>query len=272
MEPLATLAVEPARIGNLKVSRLVLGGNPLSGISHQGSKMDAAMKHYFTTQKIKNLLRQAETLGINTLVARADNHIIRTLMEYWDEGGTIQWIAQTCPEYGGIEVGVQHAIHGGAKACYIHGGQMDFLKANNKLDDVPAAIARIKEAGLLAGIAGHTPGVFEWAELHLQLDFYMCSYYNPSSRDQHAQHVSDAPEWFKTKDRDIMAGIIRHIGKPAIHYKVMAGGRNQPQEAFAFVARHMRANDVVCVGVYPREHPEMLAENARWLTEALASL
>jgi hypothetical protein len=228
------------------------------------------MKHYFTSQNIKALFRQAEELGVNTLVARADNHIIRILMEYWNEGGKIQWIAQTCPEYANIEVGVHHAINGGAKGCYIHGGQMDFLLANNKPKGIADAVAKIKEAGLLAGVAGHTPRVFEWAETNLKVDFYMTSYYNPSSRDKHAQHNANVPEWFMEKDRDIMTGIIRHLSKPAIHYKVLAAGRNNPAEALAFAARHLRPNDVVCVGICPRERPDILAEDARLLSAALS--
>ena len=96
-------------------------------------------------------------------MGRADKHIVRLLGEYWDEGGTIQWIAQTCPEFGSPLAGVNAAIHGGAHAVYIHGGQMDFLLANNRLPEAVAAFERIKEAGLPAGIAAHKPDAHLWA-------------------------------------------------------------------------------------------------------------
>lgn len=155
------------KIGHLSVSRLIIGGNPFSGFSHQSREKDIEMKRYYTTSRIKDTLRRAEELGINTFIGRADHHIIRVLLEYWDEGGTIQWIAQTCPEFGSISRGIENAISGGAKACYIHGGQMDFLLAHNKLKEAPAGIGRIREAEMPAGIAGHNPKVFEWAEKHL---------------------------------------------------------------------------------------------------------
>ncbi len=44
------------------------------------------------------------------------------------------------------------------------------------------AIDCIRRKGMLAGIAGHTPEVFEWAEAHLDVDYYMCCYYNPTPR------------------------------------------------------------------------------------------
>jgi hypothetical protein len=227
------------------------------------------MTHFFTTQRIKDTLREAERLGINTIVARADHHIMRVLLEYWDEGGTIQWLAQTCPEIGTIGRGVDNAVRGGAKACYVHGGVMDFLLAKGQLEEVPDAIEKIRAAGLVAGVAGHNPRVFEWAEAHLDVDFYMCSYYNPSSRDKQAERVADRAEWFKAEDREIMVGLIGKLSKPAIHYKVMAAGRNDPGEALAFVAGHLRPNDAVCVGIYPKDNPRMLEEDLRLLEDAL---
>ena len=65
--------------------------------------MDRRMLHYYTSARIKQTFREAEALGINTVIARADHHIMRLLMEYWDEEGSLQWIAQTCPELGSIE-------------------------------------------------------------------------------------------------------------------------------------------------------------------------
>jgi len=123
----------------MDVSRFILGSNPFSGFSHQTPETDLQMKRYFTAQTIKDTLREAESLGINTVIARADQHIRRLLLEYWDEGGVIQWFAQTCPEVGPTETGVQRAIEGGAKACHVHGGVMDHLLAQGKLDEVPRA-------------------------------------------------------------------------------------------------------------------------------------
>jgi hypothetical protein len=266
------MSLDTVQFGALPVSRLMLGSNPFSGFSHQSVERDLEMRHYFTTANLKAALSSAEALGITTLCARADHHVMRLLMEYRDEGGTLQWLAQTCPELGTIERGVQNAISGGAKACYVHGGVMDNLLANNRLDEVPAAIAMIRDAGLTAGIAGHNPRVFEWAEEHLDVDFYMCCYYNPTSRDKVADHVHGATEWFLAEDRQRMVEVIGKLGKPAIHYKVMAAGRNDPREALAFTAQHLRANDAVCIGVFPKDKPDMLAEDAQILEEELAKV
>jgi len=263
------MSIDRIQIGHLSVSRLIIGGNPFSGFSHQSREKDIEMKRYYTTSRIKDTLKRAEELGINTFIGRADHHIMRVLLEYWDKGGTIQWIAQTCPELGSTNRGIENAISGGAKACYIHGGQMDFLLAHNKLKEVPATITKIKEAGIPAGIAGHNPRVFGWADKHLNADFYMCSYYNPSHRDEQAEHTSGMSESFKSEDREVMVKLIQHLSKPVIHYKVMAAGRNDPKEAFTFVARYLRPQDAVCVGVYTKDYPKMLEENLQLFKNSL---
>ena len=263
------MPIGTVRIGQLDVSRMIIGGNPFSGFSHQGPEKDLEMTRYYTTACIKDTLRRAEVLGINMFLGRADRHITRMLWEYWDEGGTIQWFAQTCPEYVSINRSIAEAIGGGAAACYVHGGQMDFFLAQDRLDEIPTAIAQIRDAGLPAGIAGYNPKVFAWAEEHLDVDFYMCAYYNPSHRDEHAELVHGVKECYVPEDREAMVQMIQHLSKPVIHYKVLAAGRNDPQDAFAFVAQHMRPQDAVCVGVYTKDDPNMLEEDLRLLEDSL---
>ncbi len=264
-------SMEYVKIRDLTLSKIIVGSNPFSGNSHQGPRRDMEMRHYYTTARIKEVLKRAENQGINTILARGDHHIMRILMEYWDEGGGLQWFAQTCPELGPIERGIDNAIFGGAKACYIHGGVMDFLYTNKKLDEVPAAIEKIKNAGMPAGIAAHNPEVLEWAEENIDVDFYMCSYYNPTSRDKDPEHRSSTTEWFRKEDRDTMVEIIKKLGKPAIHYKVMAAGRNEPEEALGFAAKHLRPQDAVCIGVFTKDNPGMLEDDISLLRKHLAS-
>ena len=257
--------------GGLAVSRFILGSNPFSGFSHQGSEMDLAMKHYYTTECIKHTLRQAEALGINSLVARTDHHVMRFLMEHWDEGGQLQWLAQTCPEVGDHRACVERAAGCSAKVCHIHGGVMDFLFAQGRMAEIPPVVEMIHDRGMLAGIAAHNPAVIRWAEENLDVDYYLCSYYNSARRDQRAEHVPGMKEWFWAEDRQTMTGLIQGLSRPAIHYKVMAAGRNDPREAFTWVARSLRPGDAVCVGVFTRGAPAMLREDVELLEEALAA-
>ncbi len=257
------MTLPSTRLGTLCVSRFILGSNPFSGFSHQGHEADREMKRYYTVARIKEVLHAAERLGVNTLCGRADHHMVRLLQEYWDEGGEIQWLAQTCPELGPIERGVANALGGGARACYIHGGVMDNLVGSGDVASIEPAIRLIRSAGLPAGIAGHTPEVFRWAETNLDVDFYMCCYYNPIPRAANPQHVAGLQEAYRETDRDAMTALIGTLSRPVIHYKVMAAGRNNPAEAFARVRRHLRDQDAVCVGIYPPHGDRILEDDIR---------
>ncbi|MGC8833060.1 MAG: hypothetical protein ACP5R4_03320 [Armatimonadota bacterium] len=261
-----------ASIAGLRVSRLIIGGNPFSGFSHQSPEQDRRMREYYTPERICEELRNAECLGVNTFIGRADKHIVSVLEMYRELGGTIQWIAQTCPEAGAPAEGMRQALAGGPHACYIHGGVMDKLFSNGRLDEAVEAIRLAKSAGVPVGIAGHRPEVFEWAEEHADVDFYMCSHYNPIPRLETASHRSGLQESYLDEDRTAMVKVIAKLSRPVIHYKVMAAGRNNPKDALEFTVKHMRANDAVCVGIYSEFKKDMLVEDVRLLQNALQVL
>jgi hypothetical protein len=261
--------VDTVKLGSFETSRFMLGSNPFSGFSHQSAARDAEMVHWYTSARIKELLRRAEELGITGLVGRADRHIIRALMEYWDEGGKLQWSAQTCPGVGPTLKTAQMAIGGGARAVHIHGGVMDNCLAAGDMADPLEGIEHISKAGLPVGIAGHNPEVFRWAEREkLPVDYYMCSYYNSANRDKSAEKLPGQKEWFREEDRATMTELIGELSKPVIHYKVMAAGRNDPAEAIGFAVEAMRPQDAICIGIFTKDNPEMLAEDVRIFEEA----
>lgn len=258
-----------AAIQHLQVSKLILGSNPFSGFSHQSEQTDDDMRHYFSSARIKQTLAEAEALGVNTLLARTDFHVMRMFMEYRDEGGRLQWFAQTCPEVGDHATCVRRAKAYGAAACHIHGGVMDNLFAHGRLAEIPPVIEMIRANGMLAGVAAHNPAVITWAAEHLDVDYFLCSYYNPIPRDKNPEHVAGTDEYYGQEDRAAMVEVIQTLAKPVIHYKILAAGRNDPAAAFAYAAAHMRANDAVCVGIYPKDHPGMLREDVSLLEQAL---
>ena len=250
-------------IDGLRVSRLLLGSNPFSGFSHQGVARDEHMVHHYTAARIKEALFEAERLGITGLVARTDFHVMRLLLEYRDEGGRLSWFAQTCPEVGDSEACVRRAARGGAVACHIHGGVMDHLVANGRGGESTSAIALARALGMKAGIAGHTTAVFEWAEQNLDVDYYMCCYYNPTPRTADPEHVHGAVEEYRAEDRRAMTDLIQGLSRPVIHYKVLAAGRNDPEEAFAYCGSKMRPQDLACIGVFTGDDTKMLETDVR---------
>jgi len=260
-----------AQIRHLQVSKFILGSNPFSGFSHQSPETDWEMRRFFSSSRIKQILHDAEGLGVNTIIARSDYHVMRLLFEYREETPEtqLQWFAQTCPEVGSHVACIQRAEAYHAKAVHLHGGVMDYRFAQGDLDDVQPALDLIREKGMLAGFAAHNFRVIEWAEKHLDLDYYLCCYYNPDRRDERAGHDPNAREVYLEEDRQTMTDLISELSRPVIHYKIMAAGRNDPARAFAYAASKMRQNDAVCVGVYPKDKADMLQEDVRLLEESL---
>jgi hypothetical protein len=247
--------------GAIQVTRLVIGGNPFSGFSHQGRERDREMMGYYTVARIKKALRLAEEAGINTFFGRTDRHIRRMLMEYWDEGGTVQWFGQTASENGDQLATIRQAAAAGAKGVYVHGGIVDNWFAQGQLDLLRAALETMRECGVVAGFAGHNVEAHQWIRDHLQVDFQMCSYYDPSPRADNPHHQQGVTEKWDAAQRDRMAGLIDTIAWPVVHYKVFAGGNIPIEDGWSFMAQHVRADDLVCVGHYLKENPNMIREN-----------
>jgi hypothetical protein len=250
-------------LGKVSVTRLIAGGNPFSGFSHQSKQRDGEMVRYYTAARIKEALRKAEAAGINTFFGRTDRHVQRLLLEYWDEGGTIQWFGQTASELGDQLAAIRSAVASGASGVYVHGGVVDNWYAQGRYDMFQAALETMRECGVAAGFAGHSIEAHAWIRDHLQPDFQMCSYYDPSPRESNPHHVAGVEEKWDDDHRDRAVALIQTIPWPVVHYKVFAGGNKPIQAGWDFLARHIRPHDLVCIGHYLGDNPDMIAENAR---------
>ena len=195
----------------------------------------------------------------------------RVLLEHWDEGGTLQWFGHTCPELGPPERTFDLVARAGARACHIHGGYADHLLANGRLEDLKPSVEHARRLGLTIGLAGHITDTIRWAEENLDVDYYMCSYYNPIPRKVDAEHRSGLQEVYLDEDRKAMTDLIRDLSRPVIHYKVLAAGRNDPREALAYVARSMRPGDAVCVGAYVKDNPGMVRDDVELFASSLSA-
>lgn len=255
-------------LGSVAISRFILGGNPFSGYAHQTPERSKEMVDWYTMERVKEAYRLAERAGVTTHVGRADHFVMRALNEHWNEGGTLLWICQTCPGVGPISMGVQNAIAGGAKCCFIHGGEMDHRVAHNETAEIFEGIKTIKGHGMAAGVAGHSTNTIRWAMDHLDVDFFMTCYYNPDDRTQ-SPAATGEEECYLAAHRDAMCALIQELPKPAIHYKVLAAGRTDPVEAFDQVAEVYRPGDAVCVGIHTKDDPDMIRKDVVLLETAL---
>ncbi len=249
-------------IASYNITRLIIGGNPYSGISHQSPDASKAMEDYYTTNQIMSDLAQAEQNGINTVLARADKHIMRTLNEYWNTGGKIQWIAQTPKhtEYSDLNDYLQIIARYNPIAIYHHGGTTDMLFTEGKLNTLKKNIKRIRDLGCAVGIGTHEPHVLKHCYSEgFDVDFYVCALYN------HTRHR----EMYLSADRDIAVSAIQSIPTPIIAIKVLAAGRNEPNDAFRFALENIKPIDAMAVGMYTRYQADQIEQNAQTVAEII---
>jgi hypothetical protein len=245
-------ALPEIKIGDHEVSRLIVGGNPFSGNSHKSAQLSREMRDYYTNEKVKETLTECERCGINTIQARGDNHIMRMLNEYWNEGGKLQWIAQTASERASIPANIGQIASCGAIACYHHGSKTDSLFKAGKIDSVKDMLAVIRDKGMPVGLGTHDPAVIRYAEDNdFDVDFYMMAFYNLSKRS----------EAYLPEDREMACEVIREVDKPFLAFKIMAAGRNDPHEAFKYAYENIKPIDAVVVGIFTKYQPNQVQED-----------
>ena len=261
-----------------RVSRLICGGNPLSGFSHVSSKLDREMIEYYTMPNLLALLDECRRHGINTFQSRGDRHQMRMYLEHTLAGGQMQWIAQTASEFGDIGANVREIAEYGPMAIYHHGTHTDNSWHRGRIDAVQDVIKAIHDRGLPAGIASHIPEVIEYAEEKgWETDFYMCCFYNLARQYKSAPAVEQdayARDQFPDADPPRMTAVIRQVAKPCIGFKIMAASRNcstpeSTRAAFRYALENVKPTDMVNVGIF-QKHRNQVAENAAFVREILA--
>ena len=124
------------KIGNVKISRLICGGNLINGYPNNNNfiYLTSLFKNYFTDEKSIETLQISEENGINTCImnvegGKGEENSIRILKRYWKEGGKIQWIAQCNSYENDLTRIAKKAIDNGAVGAFIQGGCGDnFIK------------------------------------------------------------------------------------------------------------------------------------------------
>jgi len=220
----------------LRVSRLIIGGNLISGSAHAGELLyqSALMTHYFDTERILKTWALAEANGINTTLMRCDPHIIEHYKKFRERGGRMQWFAQSAPEQGDPVENARTALNSGASAIYLHGGRSDAMVEQGKVEEIGRIVAGMKKLGIRAGVGGHKLETIRAVEeAGVDPDFYMYTV-------NRVGYLSSEPE----KIADYMAAVDR----PWIGFKVLGAGRDRPKDGF----RHAfeRGADFICVGMF----------------------
>jgi len=268
-------ALPTVKLGPYEITRLIVGGNPLKGYSHLRNDLDREMAEYHTEARIVETLRACEAAGMNTMQSRGDEQIFGAVRAYRAAGGRMHWICQTASEWPDVMENIRAIAELEPIAIYHHGTNTDQHFKAGTMEVVRQRLERIKELGLLAGVASHMPWCLEWiAERDWPVDFYMCSFYN-LAREAHESKIATGKfvkedHLFCEEDPPRMLQFVQQIDKPCLVYKVLAAGRKcDSQEDVRAALRYAYANikptDAVIVGMWTKylDQPRLNVEHVR---------
>ncbi len=244
-------------LGTLEASKIILGGNLLSGYVHSRDLIyvSSLVLHYHQKDRIFRTLMLAEQCGVNTLLS---NPVVMPLMqEYWNEGyGKIQFISDCAgldysdgikpmpfDKYTDI---VKKAIDDGANAGYIQGETADYYIGHGEVDKIVSIMDLLRKNNLPIGIGAHRiETIKKCVELGLETDFWMKTLHT------HDYWSATAPTWHDNMycfDPQETIRYMETLPQPWIAFKTLAAGSLHPGQAFPWC--YQNGADFLCVGMY----------------------
>ncbi|MCX5770232.1 MAG: twin-arginine translocation signal domain-containing protein [Candidatus Hydrogenedentes bacterium] len=259
------------KIGDVELSRLMLGGNLISGYSHSRelTYVSALMRHYNTDEKILETLRIAEENGVDSINTAVWDDL-SVLQKHLREGSKMKWFIAANPDQKGNMDQVKKAVENGADVIYIQGQAADKLVSEGLLELIGQEVEFIHSYNLPAGVAAHSLNtIIACEKAGFNPDFYQ--------KTLHTHDYFTAPKPPVTEDMgkednfwcrdpqaviDYMAGIKR----PWIAFKVMAAGAIPPLKGFQYAVDG--GADFVLAGMFDWQ----IVDDVRYFKTAMAKV
>jgi len=233
------------KIGNVTLSRMILGGNLIGGWAHARDLIYVSklVRAYHHRDKIFETFALAEKCGVNTVLTNP--LLCKTINDYWRQGGRIQFIS----DCGGKDVlqMIRKSIDHGACACYIQGGVADQLVEKGQFDLIAKSLDLIRANRLPAGIGGHKLRTIQsCVEKGLRPDFWMKTLHRANYWSAAPQQPEHDNIWCENAAETI--AYMAQLAEPWIAFKILAAGAIEPKVAFRFAFES--GADFICVGMY----------------------
>ena len=259
-----TAKMPTGKLGNLTISRMILGGNLIGGWAHSRDLIYVSklFKAYNTKEKIFETLALSEQHGINTILL-ADS-LLDIINKYKKEtGGKIQTIIDFRPNENSPTAGIDKVIDNGADSIYLHGASCDALAKKGRVDIIPKALEHIRKRGLSAGIGGHSYYVLEQCrDVKIEPDYWVKTFHHdkywsahpkdkrePFSVDnkQSDNHDEIHDNMFCLEPQETI-DFFKTEEKPWIAFKTLAAGAIPPVSGFKYAFEN--GADFITVGMF----------------------
>jgi hypothetical protein len=278
-QPASTGADYPCgKIGKATISRLLLGGNLISGYLHSRDLKytGALFRAYVTEEKLMQTLRLAEQQGINTVFETGAQYVDRYNREF---RGHMQFIPHIEVQAGQTDAALQdhikQQVDTGAVALYVWGVSGDTLVRDGAVDRIHKAVEMAKASGLPVGVGSHSllvPMACEKAQV--PCDFYVKTFHSddypsatPKPMRKEYAWLNGAEGWYDNMwclNPEETIAFMGTVTKPWIAFKVLAAGAIYPRQAFPYAFKN--GADFIAVGMFDfqiKENCELAAKVVR---------
>ncbi len=252
------------KLGNLEVTRLILGCNLIGGWAHARDLIYASslFKAYNTDRKVLETIELAERAGI-TMMQLVTGQI--PLFQKYVEilGGKMQTMCQVYPTDKDLKTDIDKAIDGGCTTLYVQGAYAEKFVKNGKTELLGKALDYMKSQGYVAGIGAHSIEVpIACEQAGMKPDYYVKTlhhdrYWSAHPREFREEWSVDAAtsldhnkfhdnifDLFPEKTIEFM----KTVKVPWVAFKVLAGGAIHPKDGFKFAFEN--GADFICVGMF----------------------
>lgn len=179
-------------IGDLRISRLILGSNTPGAHSRDLLYVSALGRAYNTKERMLDTFELAESQGINTVLQGSP----RRIQEYNEtRGGNLRQIRplklRKEHDRGQIATFLAQVVDENAAAVYVMGDSGDYLVRDKRVDVIGMAVDVAKESGVLLGVGGHSLRVVtECQKNRIKPAFYVKTFH-------HDNYWSATPKEFR---------------------------------------------------------------------------
>lgn len=259
--PPASALVPWGTIGKAKISRVLLGGNLISGFMHARDLkyVGSLFRAYATERKILETLKVAEECGINTVFETGANFVERYNREF---NGHMQFIPHievnlTQTEQA-LKDHIQRQVDSGAVALYVWGVSGDQMVKLNAVDRLAKAVELAKKHDLPVGVGSHSLLVPMACEKHqVPCDFYVKTLHNdnypsatPKEKRKEFIWLDGGDGWYDNMwciNPEETIEFMKTVTKPWIAFKVLAAGAILPAQGFSHAFKN--GADFIAVGM-----------------------
>lgn len=247
--------------GKYKITRLIVGSNPIYGYSHFNELFSKHMRDYHTPDRTMQLLHYCVKMGINTFQSNASDRSKSDVRRFREEDGRLHWICLGRPTWTDEPEKIVEAARLQPIAMSHHGWAVEQARRKGDFTPVKDTLRRIRDTGVMTGFSVHDPDVLRRSEDEgWDVDFYITSMYHMFRPESEVKQVlGDVPlgEVYLRSDPPRMCEVVRQTRKPCLAIKVLAAGRltdseSQKQTAFRFALNNTKPTDAIIIGMYQR--------------------